>query len=220
MIAARATCDSPLLTRSLDPLPLQRLPQSCQNRIQPPVHVELRRESHHFGDLASAGTVLEPECEQQAVAVRQPAQRVLKGTGQLPLYDGGCRVGRGMIPQGLDFDVVAHQIGETPAGGLYVVAAGSGITRFALPTVAAPVVVRTHALRNDYEPRAELGCGPSGVGAELLEIVCAELIEDVRVTIHDGVIAAPQGARRMQDQATVSVNKTLPGLSANRFVRG
>lgn len=89
-----------------------------------------------------------------------------------------------------------------------------------MPSVTTAVVVRAHALCNDNEPSGELGRWPSGVRAELLEIICAKLIEDVRVAIHHGVVTAPQGARRVKHQATVLLNEPLPGLPADRFVRG
>jgi hypothetical protein len=81
-------------------------------------------------------------------------------------------------------------------------------------------VVQAQSSGYDDEPGRELGALIGDVGPKTAEVVAAELLQQVGIRVHRGVIVAAQCSSRVQQQAAMRLEKRLPSHLASRGIGG
>ena len=175
--------------------------------------MERRGESHHLSDFAGGKPVRESELEEEPVL-------------WLETHEGGQECPVQLVSPKLRLGVVACGIGKLGGVELLGEEINESPTRFVCPATRLPRAgstpvplahaVQAQSTRHHHEPGRKLGVTLGRVCSQTVEIVAAELLQQVGVPVHRRVIASAQRASRIQQQSAMRPNKRLP----SRFARG
>jgi len=94
-------------------LRVEVLAKPSKDVLQSPIDGELRRESDQPSDLRRRSAVFVLQTKQQSVDAAEPGDGGLQGTPQLGLADCLLRCTLLLVREGIQINVVAHQINES-----------------------------------------------------------------------------------------------------------
>jgi len=170
-----------------------------------------RGESHEVSNFAGGEPVLESQFEEEPVAglethecgQQRPVQLV---RAKLRLGVIVCGIGKlGRV------ELLGEEINESPTHRVCLVTLVPGAMSAPVP-LAHPV--QAESPRHHHEPGRKLAVTLGRVGSQTVKVIAAELLQQVGVRVHGGVIVAAQRASRVQQQSAMRFKKRLPsGLS-------
>ncbi len=166
-----------------------------------------RGESYDLSDFAGGKPVRESKLEEEPVA-------------RLETHEGGQerlvklvspKLRLGVLVCGISklrgVELFGEEINESPTRSVCLVT-------LLLCAVSAPVplahAVQAQSTRHHYEPGRKLAVTLGGVCSQTVEVVAAELLKQVGIRVHRGVIVAAHRASRMQQQSAIRLKKRLP----------
>jgi hypothetical protein len=195
----------------------QRLAQTREEGVDAAVHVEWGREVEDPRDLSGGEIILEPQSKQQPVGRIEAGEAGGQRARQFSRAKLRLRIAARVAMQLIDVERFAHMVDEPPSRGVRLARAFSVILQ---APVSLALMIEAEAPGDHHEPRGELGTSIVGVHAQTATVIGAEMLEQVRVAIHRGVVVARHTASRVKQQAAVGLDERAPRRIARRRTRG
>ncbi len=174
-----------------------------------------RGESHDASDFAGGKPVRESQLEEEPITRLETHEGGQERTVQLACPELGLGVGVCGVRKLRGVELLGEEINESPTHPVCFVTL--------LPrAVSAPVLladaVQAQSTRHHHKPGRKLAVTLGGVSSQTVEVVAAELLQQVGVRVHRGVIVAAQRASRVQQQSAMRFKKRLPTRVSGRGV--
>jgi hypothetical protein len=174
-----------------------------------------RGESHQPSDFAGPKPIVESQLEEEPVARLETH----KGGQERPVQLACPKLRLGVVLRGISelggVELLGEEIDESPTHPVCLATLRPSTVRAPVPLADA---IQTQSARHHHEPGRKLAATLSSVCAQTVEVVAAELLQQVGIRVHRGVIVAAQGASRMQQQSAMHLKKRLPSRFSDRRV--
>ena len=174
----------------------------------------------HARDLRGGQIVAEAEDEQELVGGPELHRASVEQRYELAsphlLFRVRHRVGVAVM-QMIDVDILSNEIRQ-PAPDCAAVP--RGVVAASWAAVALPVFIETETLGNHYQPRGQLAPPLSGPEPEAMAVVGAQMFQNERITIHDGVLRTAGDAGDVEQQTAVGSDEARPRRIPTGGIRG